>query len=92
MHGHTYRLVVYLEGALDPKLGWVLDFADMKQSVVPMVKLLDHQLLNDIPGLENPTCEMVAVWIWNYIKPLLPSLCKIELHETPTSGVVYSGH
>jgi 6-pyruvoyltetrahydropterin/6-carboxytetrahydropterin synthase len=91
MHGHTYRLVVYLEGELDPKLGWVLDFADMKQSVVPMVKLLDHQLLNDIPGLENPTCEMVAVWIWNYIKPLLPSLSKIELHETPTSGVVYSG-
>ncbi len=91
MHGHTYRLVVYLEGDLDPTLGWVLDFADMKHSVVPMVKLLDHQLLNEIPGLENPTCEMVAIWIWNYIKPLLPSLCRIELHETPTSGVIYIG-
>lgn len=91
IHGHTYRLVVFIEGALDPNLGWVMDFADLKHAVEPVVKSLDHQLMNDLPGLENPTCERIAVWIWDKIKPLVPGLSRIELHETPTSGCVYSG-
>lgn len=91
MHGHTYRLVTFIEGPLDKHLGWVMDFADLKQVVDPIVKQLDHHLLNNIDGLENPTCEMIAVWLWNRIKPAVPQLSRIELHETPTSGVVYSG-
>jgi 6-pyruvoyltetrahydropterin/6-carboxytetrahydropterin synthase len=55
------------------------------------VKRLDHQPLNNIEGLENPTCEVIAVWLWEHIKPELPLLSKIELHETPTSGAVYEG-
>jgi 6-pyruvoyltetrahydropterin/6-carboxytetrahydropterin synthase len=47
--------------------------------------------LNTVGGLDNPTCELVAVWIWNKLKPQLPLLCKVELHETPTSGVIYEG-
>jgi 6-pyruvoyltetrahydropterin/6-carboxytetrahydropterin synthase len=92
MHGHTYRLVVYLEGKTDPVLGWVADFADVKAIVKPIVDRLDHQCLNDIEGLENPTCENIAIWIWDQIKPHLDYLSRIELHETPTSGVVYSGY
>jgi 6-pyruvoyltetrahydropterin/6-carboxytetrahydropterin synthase len=92
MHGHTYRLVVYLEGPLHPHLQWVEDFAVVKNAIKPVVDQLDHQVMNDIPGLENPTCERIAVWIWERIKPHLPQLKKIELHETPTSGVVYKGN
>lgn len=91
MHGHTYRLVAFMEGPLDKELGWVMDFADVKAIIDPIVKSLDHHLLNEIEGLENPTCELIAVWLWDKIKPQLPLLCKIELHETPTSGVVYTG-
>lgn len=91
MHGHTYRLVLYLEGALDPELGWVMDFAEVKQVVDPIIQMVDHRLLNEIPGLENPTCERIAIWLWEHIKPGLPALCRVELHETPTSGVVYRG-
>lgn len=91
IHGHTYRLVIYLDGPLHSDLGWVMDFGVVKQVVSPVIDILDHRLLNDIPGLENPTCELVAKWIWDQIKPGLPLLSKIELHETPTSGVVYSG-
>jgi 6-pyruvoyltetrahydropterin/6-carboxytetrahydropterin synthase len=91
MHGHTYRLVVYIEGELDPTVGWVMDFAELKRVIGPVVKAVDHKLLNDIPGLENPTCERIAIWIWDRIKPEIPLLKKIELHETPTSGVVYDG-
>ena len=91
MHGHTYRLVVFLEGPLQPHLEWVDDFAVVKNAIKPVVDRLDHHVLNDIPGLENPTCERIAIWIWDQIKPKLPLLTKLELHETPTSGVVYRG-
>ena len=91
IHGHTYHLTVYIEGGLDPHLGWVIDFADIKKVVQPIVKEVDHKYLNDIPGLENPTCEMIAVWLWDRIKPGIPNLSRIKLDETPTSGVIYEG-
>lgn len=91
MHGHTYRLVVYIEGDLDKEIGWVMDFADVKRVIDPVVKSIDHQLLNNIEGLENPTCEHIAIWLWDKIKPELPMLARIELYETPTSGAVYRG-
>lgn len=91
IHGHTYRLVVYIEGELDKNVGWVMDFADLKRVVDPVVKSIDHQLLNNIAGLENPTCEMIAIWLWNKIKPQVPALIRVELHETPTSGAIYEG-
>ena len=91
MHGHTYQLTVFFEGELEKHLDWVIDFADIKKTVNPVVKSIDHKLLNDIKGLENPTCEVIAVWLWNKIKPELPTLTKIQLDETPTSGVIYEG-
>lgn len=90
MHGHTYKLVIYVEGELQ-EAGWIIDFAEMKKIIKPIIDIVDHQLLNNIPGLENPTSELLAVWLWNKIKPHLPSLKKIELSETPTSGVIYEG-
>lgn len=91
LHGHTYHLTVYLEGELDEKLGWVMDFNEVKAVMKPLLKRLDHNYLNDIPGLENPTSEVLVVWIWNQIKPHLPELVKLELKETPTSGAIYEG-
>jgi len=91
IHGHTYTLTVYLEGDLDEELQWVMDFKDLKDVVNPIVDRLDHQLMNEIEGLENPTAERIAVWIWDRIQPKLPLLSKIELKETPTSGVIYEG-
>lgn len=91
IHGHTYRLVLFIEGDLHPHLDWVMDFAEVKKTVEPVVKQLDHRLMNEVAGLENPTCEAIAKWLWMKIKPTLPALCKIELHETPTSGAIYEG-
>lgn len=91
IHGHTYRLIVYVDGELEQQLGWVMDFADMKIVIDPIVKSIDHKLLNNIAGLENPTCEIIAVWLWNKIKPEVPLLARIELHETPSSGAIYEG-
>src|SRR4051812_20977412 len=88
MHGHTYILTVYVEGELEKNLDWVIDFAELKSVVDPVVNSIDHKVLNDIQGMENPTCEMIAVWLWNKIKPGVPQLKKIKLNETPTSGVI----
>lgn len=91
LHGHTYKLTVYLEGEIDEKLGWVMDFNELKQVMKPLLNRMDHHYLNDLPGLENPTSEVLVRWIWNQVQPALPLLSKIELRETPTSGVVYEG-
>jgi 6-pyruvoyltetrahydropterin/6-carboxytetrahydropterin synthase len=91
MHGHTYRLRVFIKGELDPHLGWIMDFKELKDALANVIDQLDHKLINDIKGLENPTAENITVWIWGQIKPLLPLLNKIELYETPTTGVIYSG-
>jgi len=63
----------------------------MKKAWKVIDKMLDHQYLNDIEGLENPTAEIIVVWIWRKLKPLLPQLIKLELKETPSSGVIYKG-
>ncbi len=91
IHGHTYTLIMYIDGQPDAELGWVMDFAEIKRTVEPIINMVDHKLINNVPGLENPTCELMAVWLWNKIKEGIPMLSKIELHETPTSGVVYDG-
>ena len=91
MHGHTYKLRVFVKGAPHPHFGWVMDFKELKDIVNPVIDTLDHRLLNDIEGLENPTAENITIWIWNTIKPLLHNLSKIELYETPTTGVIYTG-
>ncbi len=91
MHGHTYRLRVVVRGAVDEKLGWVMDFADIKAAVKPIIAQLDHRVLNDIEGLENPTAEVISKWIWTRLRAHLPGLARIELYETPTSGCIFTG-
>ncbi|WP_256009695.1 6-carboxytetrahydropterin synthase QueD [Desertivirga xinjiangensis] len=91
LHGHTYHLTVFVEGEVKEEEGWVIDFYDLKSAVNPVLNQLDHQLLNDVEGLSNPTSELLAIWIWRKIKPVIPQLKKIELKETPTSGVIYTG-
>lgn len=92
VHGHTYKITLEFEGEIDPNLGWLIDFAEIKKVVKPLIDSVDHKLLNNIEGLENPTCEIIAQWFWNKISPSLPMLSKITLNETTTSGVIYKGH
>ena len=91
IHGHTYHLRIYVTGKPDQHLGWIIDFKELKDLVMPLVDEVDHKLMNNIAGLENPTAENITTWFWNRLKPILPALCRIELKETPTTGVIYSG-
>lgn len=91
LHGHSFSVEVHLAGALHPSLGWVADFAEIDAAWAPVHALLDHRCLNEVPGLENPTSERLAVWIWDRLLPALPILCKVVVMETPQSGCVYAG-
>ena len=91
LHGHSFRIRVSVEGDPDPELGWVIDFADIKKAYEPILRQLDHYNLNEIEGLENPTSEVLARWIWQRLKPALPALSKVEVGETCTCGCVYAG-
>ncbi|MCA9273808.1 MAG: 6-carboxytetrahydropterin synthase QueD [Phycisphaerales bacterium] len=92
LHGHTYRLTVYLTGGLDPKIGWILDFAELKQIVWSnALDHLDHKNINEIAAIGSPTCERITVWIWNRLKPHLPGMTRITLREGENSGCTYAG-
>jgi len=91
LHGHSYRVELQLEGAVDPHTGFVIDFFDIEQVFQPLLKQLDHHCLNDIAGLENPTAENIAVWIWNRIRPDLPLLARVTVFETPLCWAAFEG-
>lgn len=91
IHGHSFRIRISVRGPVMEPYGWVMDYADLKAAFHPLLSSLDHHELNGIDGLENPTSENLAVWVWQRLKPVLPLLSKIQIHETCTSGCTYEG-
>ena len=89
MHGHTYEVVLGLEGPLDPRLGWVEDYGQIAASFAGIRQELDHRCLNEIEGLENPTAEILAGWIFNRLKKDLPQLADVCVRETPTTEAIH---
>jgi 6-pyruvoyltetrahydropterin/6-carboxytetrahydropterin synthase len=91
LHGHSFRAEVHIEGPIDPETGWLIDFAEIKEAFEPLYQVLDHNYLNEVEGLENPTSEVLAVWIWDRLKPALPQLVRVVIHETCTARCEYEG-
>ena len=91
LHGHSFRVEIHVTGDVDPATGWIMDFGDIKDAFKPLHRQLDHNYLNEIPGLENPTSENLAAWIWDRLRPQLPGLARVLVRETCTSGCVYEG-
>ena len=91
LHGHSFLIKVEVEGPVGADSGWVMDFSKITDAFNPILARLDHYYLNEIPGLENPTSEVLARWIWNELHPKLAELSTIEIRETCTSGCIYNG-
>jgi 6-pyruvoyltetrahydropterin/6-carboxytetrahydropterin synthase len=91
LHGHSFRILVTVGGEMDPKFGWVMDFADIGKAFRPLFEQLDHHYLNEIEGLENPTSENLARWIWHRLAGDLPGLASVQVRETCTAGCIYRG-
>ena len=91
LHGHSFRIQIWLSGDVGEETGWVMDFSDVGKVFQPIHQQLDHHYLNEIDGLHNPTSENLAQWIWKQLRPSLPLLSKVCVHETCTSGCIYQG-
>ena len=91
LHGHSINIIISVADSVDEQSGWVMDFADIKTAFKPIYHLLDHNCLNNIDGLENPTSENICLWIWEKLKPELPNLSQVEVCETCNSGCIYRG-
>ena len=91
LHGHSFIVDVAVRGAVDETLGWFLDYADLDHAFEPIRALLDHRYLNDVDGLDNPTSEVLADWIWQRLARELPGLWRVVVHETCNSRCVYYG-
>lgn len=91
LHGHSFRVTVHVAGEPTEPEGWVMDFAELRAIADPVIDELDHRYLNEIPGLENPTSERLAAWIWDRLAGRLVGLSRIVVRETCTSGCVYRG-
>lgn len=91
LHGHSFVITLTLFGPWKPNMGWMYDYHELDQIVKPILTVLDHNVLNNIPGLSNPTSEMIAVYLYENIKPVLSELQKVTVAETPTTECTYSG-
>ena len=91
MHGHSYVIHVVIEGEVDPDRGWLMDFAAIDEHALPLIRQLDHQILNEIDGLANPTSELLAAWLWDRMRPTLAQLVEVHVAETESSRCVYRG-
>lgn len=91
LHGHSFRVEVHVRGPVRADVGWIIDFAEIKAAWKPLEKELDHNYLNEISGLENPTSEILARWIWHRLELALPGLSRVLVRETCNSGCIYEG-
>ena len=91
MHGHSYRVEVRIEGPVDPRTGFVVDFFDVEASFARLMGRLDHHCLNEVEGLANPTAENISMWIWDRRRPSLPGLASVVVFETPHCWAEYDG-
>lgn len=91
LHGHSFTIEIHVSGDVDEATGWVIDFSEISKIFKPLFECLDHHYLNDIDGLENPTSENLAKWVWQKLKPSLPLLSSVVIKETCTAGCIYKG-
>ncbi len=91
LHGHSFQVEIAVAGECDPRLGWLIDYAEISEAFQPLWQQLDHRYLNEIEGLENPTSEIIAKWIWDRLKPELPLLTAVSVAETCNAACTYRG-
>ena len=91
LHGHSFRVELVCEGEVDSRAGWLVDYADIKRAFKGVLAELDHVYLNEVEGLDNPTSENIAMWIWRRVKPQLPPLSQVNVAETCNTRCEYRG-
>jgi len=92
LHGHSFRFDLVVAGEVESEKGYLIDYGEIKAAAEPIMQQLDHHYLNEVPDLANPTSENLAKWLWDRLKPILPNLVSVIVHETCTSACEYTGN
>ncbi len=90
LHGHSFRIEVAVKGPVDERTGWFIDYGRLDELWAPIDEALDHRYLNDVEGLENPTSEVLARWIWRRLESDVP-VVRITVFETCDARCEYEG-
>ncbi|HEY8077994.1 MAG TPA: 6-carboxytetrahydropterin synthase QueD [Labilithrix sp.] len=91
LHGHSFKIEITVAGPVNPHTGWFIDYDELSRVWDPLHDKLDHNYMNEIPGLENPTSENLAKWLWDAMKPKLPALAQVTVFETCDARCEYTG-
>lgn len=91
LHGHSFKIELTVAGPVNPETGWFIDYGDLDDVWAPLYDMLDHHYLNEVEGLDNPTSENLARWLWERIRPKLPQLSRVTVHETCDARCEYEG-
>jgi 6-pyruvoyltetrahydropterin/6-carboxytetrahydropterin synthase len=91
LHGHSFKVEIVIRGPVNPDTGWFIDYGDVDAAWARVHDRLDHRYLNDVEGLENPTSEILARWLWERLRPDLPALERVVVHETCDARCEYEG-
>jgi 6-pyruvoyltetrahydropterin/6-carboxytetrahydropterin synthase len=91
VHGHSFKIILTLVGEADPEMGWVIDYNEIQVLMKPILEQIDHRLLNEVPGLENPTSELLTKWLFDKARGVIPQLTRITVAETPATSCSYPG-
>jgi 6-pyruvoyltetrahydropterin/6-carboxytetrahydropterin synthase len=91
LHGHSFKIEIAVAGPVNEETGWFIDYEVVDTAWHPLFEILDHHYLNEVPGLENPTSENLARFLWERMKPALPALERITVHETCDARCEYEG-
>ena len=91
LHGHSFKVEIAIAGPVNPDTGWFIDFAELYDAWKPLHEVLDHHFLNEVTGLENPTSEVLAKWIWDKMQPVMRGLDQVTVFETCDARCEYRG-
>jgi 6-pyruvoyltetrahydropterin/6-carboxytetrahydropterin synthase len=88
MHGHGFEVLLHARQDPDDAMRG----ASLLDALwAPLHDQLHLACLNDIPGLDNPTSENIAAWIWHRLQPALPGLAWVTVYETASCGAQFDG-
>jgi 6-pyruvoyltetrahydropterin/6-carboxytetrahydropterin synthase len=91
LHGHSYKVELQVTGPVDEATGWLFDFQVIDDAWAELHALFDHRTLNDVPGLENSTCENIAVYVWRAVRKHVPQLSAVTIWEMSDGRCTYRG-
>jgi 6-pyruvoyltetrahydropterin/6-carboxytetrahydropterin synthase len=94
IHGHSFRVELFMRGEAEGTYGWATSLTHVEPPIHEVQRRLDHRFLNEIEGLEVPSLENIARWIWQRLDNQVPGLDRVVVRRGCSGhgdGCIYRG-